>query len=102
MSAEAARSVERALIANARGAGLTLSIDSTMTTPWASVTFSGARHELVACCDTGPALERWIDALGDTEFDIRGHLVADARAGRIDRRDGTTRITIEILTLERA
>ncbi|WP_394727199.1 hypothetical protein [Altererythrobacter sp. GH1-8] len=50
-------------------------------TPWASITFAGARHELtidfdgIAACKVG---ERFIEALPDHEFTIPNMLVADA------------------------
>jgi hypothetical protein len=48
---------------------------------WASVTFSGARHEIVLCFSGAAAVaagEALIDALPDHEFAIPGQLVADA------------------------
>lgn len=50
-------------------------------TPWASITFSGTRHELVfefTGIAAGKAGERFIAALPDHEFAIPGQLVADA------------------------
>ncbi len=50
-------------------------------TPWASITFSGTRHEVMLDF-SGPeavaAGERFIAALPDHEFTIPGQLVADA------------------------
>ena len=48
---------------------------------WASVTFSGSRHEVVLDFDGAEAVEageNFIAALPDHEFAISGHLVADA------------------------
>lgn len=48
---------------------------------WASVTFSGTRHEVVLAftgTDAVAAGERLIDALPEHEFAIPGQLVADA------------------------
>jgi len=67
---------------------------------WASVTFSGARHEVHGTAPASSALEHWLDALPEAEFAIPGHLVADltitamtATAERVD-------FTIEALTVE--
>ncbi len=49
--------------------------------PWASVTFSGARHTLVlrfAGAEGCAAGEAFVAALADHEFTLRGQLVADA------------------------
>ena len=57
--------------------------------PWASITFSGSRHELrldfdgIAACKAG---ERFIAALPEHEFTIPGMLVADATIGEVDSR----------------
>jgi hypothetical protein len=69
-------------------------------TRWASVTFTGARHELDCTAPATPALEQWLADLPEAEFALPGHLVADltiaamtATAERIDFR-------IEALTVE--
>ena len=49
--------------------------------PWASVTFSGSRHEIALDFEGAEAVsagERFIAALPDHEFAIPGQLVADA------------------------
>lgn len=55
--------------------------------PWASITFSGSRHELMLEFngpDAMAAAERFIVALPDHEFGIPGQLVADATIGEVD------------------
>lgn len=59
--------------------------------PWASVTYTGARHMLV--CAAGPDLT----GLGEQEFALPGHIVADIHAERAG-----DRVTIEALTIEDA
>ena len=54
--------------------------------PWASVTFSGARHTIAlrfAGASAVEAGERFIDLLPDHEFTIRGQLVADAAISEV-------------------
>lgn len=55
-------------------------------TPWASITFSGSRHEFAFQFDGPDAVaagERFIAALPDHEFTIPGQLVADAAIGEV-------------------
>ncbi len=55
--------------------------------PWASITFSGARHSFVLRFAGSEAVsdgERLIVILPDHEFRLRGQLVADATIVRVD------------------
>ena len=79
------RALIRALLQRYPG----LLVLSSRSEPWASVTFTGARHVLT--CTAGVAL----DGLGEAEFSLPGHFVADICA---HERDG--RLTIEALTIE--
>jgi len=57
--------------------------------PWASVTFSGARHTIVLAFDGAHAMEaadQFIAALPGHEFTISGRLVADATIQAVDQR----------------
>jgi hypothetical protein len=74
--------------------------------PWASVTFSGTRHT-IALAFTGQdaiaAAETVIEQLPDHEFDIPGHIVADAQVREVSHAHAPEpRLTmeIEILLLE--
>lgn len=73
---------------------------------WASITFSGTRHELVLRfegIDEIEAGERLIEQLGEHEFCIPGQLVADACVTRIEHRFGlveTLCVTAVLLLLE--
>jgi hypothetical protein len=57
--------------------------------PWASVTFTGARHELT--CEGAPDLK----GIEEAELTLPGHVVADVHATR-----SGGRICIEALTIE--
>ena len=68
-------------------AGARALLVSQRETPWASVTFSGARHSFTLRFDLAEAIEdgeRLIAALPDHPFHIPGHLVADASVTRVD------------------
>jgi len=74
--------------------------------PWASITFSGTRHT-IALAFTGPAAiaaaERVIDALPDHEFDIPGHIVADAQVREVSHQhlpEHKLAMEVDILLLE--
>ena len=57
-------------------------------TPWASVTFSGARHTIVLGFEGEQAMDAadlFIFALPDHEFTISGRLVADATIRAVDQ-----------------
>ncbi len=67
--------------------------------PWASATFAGSRHTIAlsfAGTEAIAAGERLIVALPDHEFDIPGHLVADATVSETDH----TMLPTPLLTVE--
>jgi hypothetical protein len=73
--------------------------------PWASITFTGARHRLRFRLEGQGAhqeADRFIDGLADREFALHGHIVADIRlVAREDGQNGVG-IEIEVLTIEDA
>lgn len=76
---------------------------------WASITFSGARHELMLDFDGRDAVaagEDFIAALPDHEFAIPGQLVAEASVRAVDHRfggdDERMVVTAVLLLLEEA
>ncbi len=67
--------------------------------PWASVTFTGARHWF--SLSVGPARADQIAArLPDAEFDLPGHLVADIVVTGTRSDGDRTILDIEALTVE--
>jgi hypothetical protein len=70
---------------------------------WASVTFSGARHELTFRLEGAgaeAAASRFLAELPTAEFVLRGHILADISLVAEERRPGCARITLEALTVE--
>jgi len=70
---------------------------------WASVTFRGARHELVFRLEgerAEQAAARFLASLEPRNFPLRGHLVADLSLVSQERRPGWARIRLEALTVE--
>jgi hypothetical protein len=68
--------------------------------PWASVTFTGARHRLAVELDASVVAQAWLVALPDLELPISGHLVADLQVAMVETVDGVLRAAIEALTVE--
>jgi hypothetical protein len=73
---------------------------------WASITFSGTRHEVVLEFSGPEAVvggEELIERLPDHEFAIPGQLVADATVTAVDHRFGAVerlKVTVLLLLLE--
>lgn len=70
---------------------------------WASVTFQGARHELVFRLEGEGAEEaaaRFLSGLHARNFPLRGYLVADVSLIAEERRSGYASIHLEALTVE--
>lgn len=92
--------LERALVRSAADAGIVLALVARAATPWASVTFAGARHRLTLAAFPSQLLDRWLAELPDAEFALRGHLVADlALVSRVQSGE-PAEIVLEILTVE--
>ena len=76
--------------------------------PWASITFSGSRHELTLAFSGIEAIaagEALIAVLPDHEFAIPGHLVADAAVREVDQvtlPEPRLIVELELLLLEEA
>jgi hypothetical protein len=74
-------------------------------TPWASVTFAGARHRLLLEFGGSEAIdagEAFIALLPEHEFELPGQLVADATVTEVDHRlqPQQMKVTCELLLLE--
>lgn len=95
--------VRAALMALTGGGGVIL---THAETAWASITFSGTRHEVVLEFSGAEAVvggEELIERLPDHEFTIPGQLVADATITAIDHRFGAMerlQVTAVLLLLE--
>ena len=78
-------------------------IEEVRSRSWASVTFSGARHELAFRLE-GPGAEAaaasFCEGLSVAEFDLRGHILADIALVSQERSADCARIRLEALTVE--
>lgn len=78
-------------------------VEEVRSRSWASVTFSGARHELslrVPGEGAGALADAFLADLDEAQFRLPGHILADiALVGRADGADGVT-IRLEALTVE--
>ena len=92
-SPDAHRLLLRALLAAFPDASLLAS----SATPWASATFVGARHSIALRFDYPAAAEAAAALLGDMEFQLHRHLVADI-VGTVT--DAVGRLDVAALTVE--
>ena len=97
---DAATLLERALIASAQAVGCPVTVTEADLTRWASATFTGARHMLTLGGTASAALTRWIAALPEAEFALRGHLVADLNVEAVRRKGAEVTVMLEVLTVE--
>lgn len=83
--------------------GLRVSFEEIVSRSWASATFVGARHEIGFIVDgdgAAPAAQAFVACLGEEEFALRGHLVADIAPVSSEIATDRARIAIEALTVE--
>lgn len=99
---DAATLLERALLADAAGAGVTIAVESAKATPWASATFVGARHRLAIGGPHEANVGTWLGGLPEADLPLRRHLVADLVVVDQSYGGGRFTATIEVLTVEEA
>ena len=79
-----------------------VTVEEVRSRSWASVTFSGARHDLALRIDgegSEAAAERFLRGLDAAEFPLDGHVLADISLVSQERRPGCVRLRIEALTV---
>ncbi len=96
MKAETA--LRRALASWLAAEGVTATIENSRSHAWASVTFSGARHELRMQL-SGLSGGGLLAGIGEREFDLPGHILIDIVASEIEREGEDALVTIEALTV---
>lgn len=99
MSFSAEEELKCAMIVNF----MNFAFESFASREWASITFSGHRHRIVLRIDGDKAADeaaRFLDGLGDREFDLQGHLLADIALVSEERSADAVRLTLEALTIE--
>lgn len=95
MSANVHRCLSAALLRMAPGSRIL----SSRERPWASVTFSGARHWIALEVDA-PDADALAALLPEAEFSLSGHLVADLAVVGREPQDARALLHIEALTVE--
>ena len=83
----------------------TPSIEAISSRDWASVTFSGARHEVILRLEgnsAAAAADLFLDGLAERDFSLRGHILADLALVCDERFDdgALVRLRVEALTVE--
>jgi hypothetical protein len=105
MTADAAEALARALRGHFPDFSGMLEIEEIASRRWASITFTGARHRFGLRL-SGPgartAADAFLDGLGEREFALNGHIVADiALKGDVaEEGEDVVRLTLEALTVE--
>jgi hypothetical protein len=90
----------RALLAGAKASHCPLALAASDSRRWSSATFAGMQHRLTLSGTSSPALDAMLAALPETEFALRGHLVADLVVERVRREGDAVTIELEVLTVE--
>lgn len=97
------KALARAVAAAFAEHGASTMIEEIAGTPWASVTFSGARHRLVLRLSgplAGAAADAVLPDLGEREFTLPGHILIDIACDAQARVGGDVLLTLEALTIE--
>jgi hypothetical protein len=97
---DAATLLGRALLASAQAAGCPAALVSADWTRWASATFVGARHSVALRASPSPLLDAWLAGLGEAEFGLRGHIVADLAVIGVAHEGAWVEVTLEALSVE--
>lgn len=88
------RQLLRALRRSALASGCGVALSHERETPWATITFAGARHTVRAVGEPA-ALTRWLSDLPEAELPLHGWFVASCAAAIAN---GAA--TVELLVLE--
>ena len=91
---DAGEELRRALAASA------CEVRSVESRAWASVTFSGARHEIRLFLNGPEAAHTFVDGLAEREFALRGHILADIVLLSDERDESGVHLDLEALTIE--
>jgi hypothetical protein len=102
---DAATALLRALGASFAEFEGTFRVEELNSRCWASVTFSGARHRIafsLSGVGAEAAADVFLEGMDETEFDLRGHILADIALVGEDRDASGNRVlvTLDALTVE--
>jgi hypothetical protein len=105
ISGDAATALLRALSVHFAAFGGLFRVEELTSRSWASVTFTGARHKVAFSLEgegAACAADGFSARLGEAEFDLRGHILADIALVGEERSDAgdRVRLRIEALTVE--
>lgn len=87
-------------MASAAAQGCAVAVSEGAWEPWASVSFTGARHRIALEMAATDAAHAWLAALPELDLPVRGHLVADLHVAREDVERGRLHVLLEALTVE--
>lgn len=96
MNAEAA--LRRALLTCFASDNVSANIGNIRSHAWASITFSGMRHELNLQL-AGSGVDALIAEIGEREFELPGHILIDIAAREVSRDREQRALLVEALTV---
>lgn len=105
MTRDSATALLRALSEGFAACSGAFRVEELVSTPWASVTFSGARHRIRFSLEgegAAAAADAFLAGLAEAEFDLREHILADVAVVGEERSAAGDRVvlTLEALTVE--
>ena len=81
-----------------------MTVEQIVSRRWASITFTGERHEMklrLEGCGAAAAADSFLGRIAEREFPLRGHIVADIAIVSDERlSDDLVRLRLEALTVE--
>jgi hypothetical protein len=80
-----------------------MNVERVQSREWASITFTGARHEVTIRLDGNgaeAAADRFAEGLEMAEFRLRGHILADIVLTAREKTEAGVRLHLEALTVE--
>lgn len=104
MNPSAADELRRLAVVNFVNFAGSVEVDEVVSQSWASITFSGERHQIRLRLEgprAGEAADAFLDGLSEREFELRGHILADI-ALVSEERPSTQQVhlCLEALTVE--
>jgi len=97
---DAAPLLASALRRSAGATGVAIEIVEQDDRPWASLTFTGARHRITLAADACPKFDAWLAAIGTAALTMRGHVAGEPDLVATHRIGTRHHATLDVVTVE--